>query len=60
MKEWYWTLTNGNLNKTYSMESYWTWTKIRSFYLANKGIRCGGVLEWWLFINKIARYFYIA
>ncbi len=27
------------------MESYWTWTKIRSFYLANKGVLCGVVLE---------------
>ncbi len=27
------------------MESYWTWTKIRSSYLVNKGIRYGVVLE---------------
>ncbi len=28
----YWTWTNGNLTKRYTMESHWTWTKIRSSY----------------------------
>ncbi len=30
----------------YTIEPYWTWTKIRSSYLANKGVRYGVVLGW--------------
>ncbi len=32
--------------KRYTMESYWTWTKIRLSYLANNAVLCGVVLEW--------------
>ncbi len=28
------------------IEPFWTWNKIRSSYLANKGVRYGVILEW--------------